>query len=286
MSRWKKWCLSVAGGLVAAMVPLWAWQQGVFSPPPESQSNVALSQTTQNISLPAPKKSQQALQRALELAREALQVLEGVQDYTATFVKRERVDGTLREEEVIQLKVRHRPFSVYLKHLAPPRLKGQEAIWVEGANQGKIIAHGAGILGLFTVRLDPESPLAMQGNRYTIRHVGLRHLLEELLRLCEEHRELLLQCQIRFLDEEVDGTACLVLEVQAPQRWEDFPWALARVYLHKEKRIPIRYEAYDWPPEGEKELPLIEHYYYKDVKLNVGLTDKDFDPENEEYSFP
>ncbi len=286
MSRFKKWSFSAVGGLVAVSAALWAWQQGMFSPAPESQSNVALSQTTQDAPPPEAGGAEQALRRAVTLAREALNVLDQVEDYTATFIKRERVGGKLREEEVILLKVRHRPFSVYLKHLAPPRLKGQEAIWVQGANDGKIIAHGAGILGLFTVRLDPESPLAMQGNRYSIRHVGLRHLLEELLRLCEEHRPRLLQSRISFLEETVDGVKCLVLEVRAPRRWEDFPWAMARVYLDRDKRVPIRYEAYDWPAQGSKDLPLIEHYYYKDLKLNVGLSDKDFDPENEQYAFP
>ncbi|MFM7739362.1 MAG: DUF1571 domain-containing protein, partial [Planctomycetota bacterium] len=29
-----------------------------------------------------------------------------------------------------------------------------------------------------------------------------------------------------------------------------------------------------------------EEYTYIEVKLNVGLTDKDFDPANEEYEFP
>jgi len=285
MSRYKKWCLSVGGGLIVAAAGLWAWQQGWFSPPPEAQSNVALSQTVQQVATAAETSAEETLRRALDLARESLQVLEQVKDYTATFVKRERVGGKLLDEEVMLLKVRHRPFSVYLKHLAPPRLKGQEAIWVQGANDDKLIAHGAGILSLFTVRLDPESPLAMQGNRYSIRHVGLKHLLQELLQLYEEHRDQLLQCRVRLLEEQVDGIDCLVLEVRAPRRWEDFPWAMARVYLDRNKRVPIRYEAYDWPTDGQKELPLLEHYYYKDLKLNVGLTDKDFDPKNEEYGF-
>jgi hypothetical protein len=34
------------------------------------------------------------------------------------------------------------------------------------------------------------------------------------------------------------------------------------------------------------EPPLIESYSYSDIKLNAGLTDKDFDYENEEYDFP
>jgi hypothetical protein len=30
----------------------------------------------------------------------------------------------------------------------------------------------------------------------------------------------------------------------------------------------------------------MEEYIYRDLKLNVGLQEKDFDPDNEEYDFP
>ena len=32
--------------------------------------------------------------------------------------------------------------------------------------------------------------------------------------------------------------------------------------------------------------PLLESYTYYDVKLNVGLTEDDFDPANPEYRYP
>jgi hypothetical protein len=49
------------------------------------------------------------------------------------------------------------------------------------------------------------------------------------------------------------------------------------VYFDRETRLPIRFEAYDWPkpgspPGGE----LIECYNYVDLKFNVNLTDAAF----------
>ena len=48
-----------------------------------------------------------------------------------------------------------------------------------------------------------------------------------------------------------------------------------------ELQIPIRYESYDWPQKEGGQPVLLEEYTYTDLKVNVGLTDKDFDPDNE-----
>ena len=39
------------------------------------------------------------------------------------------------------------------------------------------------------------------------------------------------------------------------------------------------------PAKAGDPLPVIEEYTYLNLKLNVGLTDKDFDHTNEEYNF-
>ena len=47
----------------------------------------------------------------------------------------------------------------------------------------------------------------------------------------------------------------------------------------------MRYVAYHWPAAEKAAPPVMEEYTYVNVKVNVGLTDKDFDPENPEYKF-
>ena len=51
------------------------------------------------------------------------------------------------------------------------------------------------------------------------------------------------------------------------------------VFLDEEWRIPTKISVYDW--QGN----LYEQYQHKQLKLNVGLTDRDFDPENPDYDF-
>ena len=72
------------------------------------------------------------------------------------------------------VKVRHRPFSVYVKFLGPAELKGREAIYIEGANDGNLMAHGTGIERVVgTLNLEPDSPLAMKGQRYPLTKIGV-----------------------------------------------------------------------------------------------------------------
>ena len=59
-----------------------------------------------------------------------------------------------------------------------------------------------------------------------------------------------------------------------------------KCFIDKELNIPVRYAAYDWPAAPGEEPPLMEEYVYVNVKLNVGLSDEDFDPANQAYKFP
>ena len=60
---------------------------------------------------------------------------------------------------------------------------------------------------------------------------------------------------------------------------------MARIFVDDKLQLPLRYSAYDWPDEEGGDLLLLEEYTYTDVKLNVGLTDWDFDHRNEKYRF-
>ena len=47
----------------------------------------------------------------------------------------------------------------------------------------------------------------------------------------------------------------------------------------------IRYASWSWPTEPGGQPVLEEEYTYSDIKVNVGLTDLDFDPNNPDYSY-
>jgi len=228
------------------------------------------------------------LQPALELAQKGLGELRSkIKDYTCTVVKRERIDGKLGEHEYMFAKIRHEPFSVYLYFLAPEAVKGQEVIYVDGQNDGLMLAHaGSGVRAMVgTVSLKPQSMLAMQGNRYAITENGVENLARRLVEVAE-HDKQFGECDVNFFpNAKVNGRICTCIQVTHPVPRRNFRFHLARVFIDDEYTIPIRYEAYDWPQEAGGQPVLMEEYTYMNVKVNNGLTDADFDPKNTAYKF-
>ncbi|MGH7927183.1 MAG: DUF1571 domain-containing protein, partial [Candidatus Binatia bacterium] len=88
-----------------------------------------------------------------------------------------------------------------------------------------------------------------------------------------------------FQGAKINGRICTLLEVRHPVPRPYFDFHIARVFIDDELNVPIRYAAYTWPQQEGAEPPVIEEYTYLDLKLNVGLTDADFDPDNSSYNF-
>ena len=228
------------------------------------------------------------LQPALELAQKGLAGLRGtIKDYSCTVVKRERIDGKLGEHEYMFAKIRHEPFSVYLYFLAPDTVKGQEVIYVDGKNDGNMLAHaGSGVRAMMgTVALKPQSMIAMQGNRYAVTEIGVENLAKRLVEVAE-HDKQFGECEVNFYpNAKVNGRICTCVQVVHPVPRRNFRFHLARVFIDDEYTIPVRYEAYDWPQEAGGQPVLMEEYTYMNVKVNNGFTDADFDPKNTAYKF-
>ena len=89
-----------------------------------------------------------AMKRLLKWAEDGEANIEkNIHDYSAVVVKRERDGKDLSPVQVMFIKVRHHPFSVFLRMLTPDASKGQEAIYVEGQRNGNLVGHTTGWLG-------------------------------------------------------------------------------------------------------------------------------------------
>lgn len=220
-----------------------------------------------------------------------------VADYTCTLVKRERINGQLLNYEHADVKIRHRqilngqivaPFSVYIKFHAPAELQGREVIYVEGQNDGKIIARRGGRrFAYVTTAVDPFGELAMERNRYPITHTGIQRLFEELLAVGQEELQNPLdELEYRQVNGvKIDGRICRMLEFSHPVQRDNYRYHIARIFVDEELDLPIRHAAYDWPDEEGGKPKLLEEFTYLHLKLNVDLADWDFDHRNEEYGF-
>jgi len=241
------------------------------------------------------------LDPALELARYGREkIKKTIRDYTCTLVKRERIDGELQGYEYAFARIRNpktldgkviKPFAVYLHFLKPSKIRGREVIYVNGRNDNKLVAHEGGRAGVFlpTVWLDPDSMLAMQGQRYPIYEVGLKNLVDKLIEEGERDKAAgRKHCEVTFREgAKINGRVCTLMEIKSlkadPSRKPDYH--LTQVFIDDELQVPIRYVNYDYPEKEGAKPPVIEEYTLLNLKLNVGLKDKDFDHENEDYNF-
>jgi hypothetical protein len=237
---------------------------------------------------PAAAAGEHPLDPAIALADKLLENLrKHVKDYSAVIVSQERVGGKLSEQEFMAVKIRQDPFSAYLDFLKPDDVRGREVLYVAGANDGNLLVressgwqHSLGMLSL-----KPTGLIAMQGNRYPITDLGLMHLTDRLLEIARQDRRYGEVDVHFFKDCKVNGRVCTMIEVVHPTERRNFLFHKAQIYIDDELNVPIRYAAYMWPKEPGAEAPLDEVYTYLNLKLNVGLTDADFDPHSSNYHF-
>jgi hypothetical protein len=227
------------------------------------------------------------LMPALRWAYNGLGNIEKITDYSATVVKRERIDGKLGEYQHMFVKVRHKPFSVYMYFLSPASIKGQEVIFVEGQNDGNMAAHTIGVKDkLFgTVRIKPDGPIAMKDQRYPLTELGILNLTKRLVQVAEQDIKYG-ECEVKFFkNAKINDRICTCIQVKHPVPRRNFLFYEARIFVDDELDVPVRYESYDWPKEKGVPAELMEEYTYMNLKLNVGFTDADFDTKNPNYKF-
>ena len=233
----------------------------------------------------APQK-QHPLVPAIQAAYGALNTLQGIKDYSATMIKQERINGKLNDPEFMYVKIRHEPFSVYMYFLGPPSIRGQEALYVEGKNNGNLLGHGVGIKKIAgTVPLQPTGAMAMAGQRYPITEIGILNLTKRLIEVGEQDMKYG-ECEVKFYTgAKINDRVCTCVQVIHPFPRKNFKFYEARIFLDDKLNIPIRYESYDWPEKPGGKPQLLESYTYTDIKLNNGFTDLDFDADNPKYGF-
>lgn len=218
-------------------------------------------------------------------AYKAREVLKGVKDYQADFVKRE-VIGRKLVTTTMNLKLRQEPFSVYLKFVNPNA--GREVIYVQGKNKNNLLVHEVGFKSIVgTLELPPNGPDAMADNRYPVSMIGLKTMVDKIIKQWETEGKLGEIKTQKYPDAKLpSGEECVAYESSHPTQREEFPYHITRLWIDKKSGLAIRCEQLGFPQRNEKTPPVIEEYTYSRIKTNVSLTDRDFDKKNPSYAFP
>lgn len=199
-----------------------------------------------------------------------------VEDYSCLLDKKELVDGEIKEEKNIIFKFK-KPFSVYMKWTEGSN-EDIESIYVEGKYDNELQIHLNGLFSFINIGLDPLGHWAMRNNRHSILEAGIGKTIEVIV---ENYNRAKLKNEGKF--EFVDKTVLyerevLMFNAKFPKD-KNYYGRKVNVYFDTKNFLPIKIEVYGWNNE------FLEEYIYKQLKLNIGLSEIDFDVNNPEYGY-
>lgn len=221
---------------------------------------------------------QMSFDQPIAWMQEAKTNYSAVKDYSCNLVSRERVNGKLGDDNIMQMKVKAQPFSVYLRWLAPAKDVGQEVAYVQGKNNGKMRVKSKGVPGFLNfVSIDPNDPRVLQNSRHTILEAGIGHMIDETLKSWEIDRANGKAKVLPALEADYNKRACYKVEVVRLERTAQATCYRTVIYLEKVSKMPIFLQNYDWPRQGgPADGELLESFGYFNLQFNVGLADAEF----------
>lgn len=277
------WKTILASALIAA-IALTAWCMYQYGRGPAGQPVEQRESAHSN-------STEASLDKALELVHVACNRLATVRDYRCQYLRKEFLDGEWKKNHVL-LRVRHQPFSVYMEWLSDEWGKrGRKVVYHEQMGDKMLVR--VPLLGLR--EMDLQSSIRMKESKYTVAQAGIKNLAERLAERWRREKQLgLTQVQMQDVElEVVVGTIpfrqpCVCVTTVHPSEHRDVfhregcLFHRTCVYFAKDgpaAGLPVQLKGYDWPADGsDGEGPLVEESTYVNVELNLGLTDKDFQP--------
>lgn len=193
---------------------------------------------------------------------------ERVRDYTCLYLKEEHAISN-GELQTIRLSFR-KPLDVRLDWLNDKGKVDQTAVYRQGLNDDKVLARQSSLIGALagTVKLKPDDPLALEDSRHPITEAGLGSIIEQLAKDASEPK-----VGKRYVGEEkVEGRPLwkFIFTTKSGTLAGLKDATRSVIWIDKELKLPVQVEIYD------RAGTLLERHRFKELRLNVGLTDQAF----------
>lgn len=265
--RGKTWAAVACAGLIAA--------GAVVAQSPKAEPR---SELKPEVTKPAaePAKAGEALTTMLTDSRTALGK---VRDYSCTFTRQEVVKGSLTGEQVAEMRVRTSPAGVYVRFAKPDNIAGAEVAYSAARkNSLKMRYRPAGTAGAKGFQtLDLDDTKFMAENRHPITEWTMAAVLDRVSSAVAREKTLNNPVEVYTGEYQFAGRNVIRYEILT-RRPHAFRYAHRMlVYVDKETKLPLRFEAYDQPKSGATVGDLLEAYSFSDVKINVGIGESAFD---------
>jgi hypothetical protein len=218
------------------------------------------------------------MKEPLELVAKAKAAFAKVKDYSCRLIKRERLEGELSPNHVIDLKVRNDPFSVSMVWQEPKDLEGQEVVYVAGKNDGKMRVKPGGLLGsVGFISLPINDPRTRKTSKHKVTEAGIGSLIEK----CEKGWELERKLKVTAVKIGTYAYAkrrCTRVELtHSGKAGGQLKHSKNVVYFDQQTHLPIRVENYGWPEDDKEPPPLVESFSYVNLRTNPGVVAEAFE---------
>lgn len=222
-----------------------------------------------------------ALNELLQDLETARTTAASLDSYSAILEMQEVLNDKLSEPEMVDIKFRMNPFSVYMHW----RSNSQEALFVSGQNDEKVLVRPAG--GLAAIkrlwRLEPDSQLARQSSRYPVTDAGLLKFAERVLSLYRDgmHRAENLTCTTEQTSIGENNFREYTVRFTSQDVCKEY--SACHYRFDMKSKLLLLVENFGWGTHGAH--PLVEKYRYDSIDTSTALSDADFDHRNPQYDF-
>ncbi len=211
-----------------------------------------------------------------QIILDSIKAFENLSDYTCRIDKTVSKAGRIYHD--VDISVKYKKPGHYYFRWEEGKFGGQEVIYVAGNNKDKIVAHSGGFFRFLTLRLDPEGRKAMKRNHHSLKESGIEKIIAIIGKEYDRFKKTGLGT-IRLIEENsIDGRDVWVIHCEFPENRGFYSHKII-LYFDKELKLPIKVTVFDWDDT------LFEEYTFRDLEINSGIEERDFDPENPEYRF-
>ena len=205
-------------------------------------------------------------------------------NYTCSFSKQERMGGFLKDQQVVDVKFREKPFSVAMAWTknAPlaDRLIYVEGLYKDADGKSQMLVRPKGgfaqLLAGKSVLRAPDGKDAMRQTLKPCTQFGFRNMLTALVDVYQQAEKAgdLQQFTAEMPIGIGERECTLLIRVLTDEGGKkNYPAYITEICLDNETHLPLRVTGYD------KKGRLLCDYKYQNLKLNPGLADKDFTPQ-------